>query len=420
LAATAGSCIAIFSAGALDGCASTSANSDTTDSDQASPSSKASSAQDSSLEALSVSSDAVFTTEDCTYLDTYDTSLALTASITLPFGSIIHAASGNTGCALLPGDTGNPLLQVATLNLQNGTTTTILEGAQGASEGYQIFDARANEQGIIWLEADILEDAWRIYTAKIQNSAAANIQLVASYNSDWEMPSLAIGGNYGFWQTQPNSDGGCANSDSVIMSAKLSATTPDVQVVYSSPGKFACEPSPTKQGIVIAPRMDTTSTQYKLVHIEADTFDQLDVMALPTSMKPYCIGYGTSGFSFGFSAIYESTSGIANLGTYTPALSRATDFDSGTEWFRFPRTPICAPAWCGNLFFVKSTTVVAGINFVDKSYFSIDAEGEGESYGEYLASSGTVDQLVTFSNLNYTPISGDAIKECRVSIWTAK
>jgi hypothetical protein len=137
-------------------------------------------------------------------------------------------------------------------------------------------------------------------------------------------------------------------------------------------------------------------------------------------MKPYCIGYGTSGFSFGFSAIYESTSGIANLGTYTPAVSKVSDLNSDTLWFRFPRTPICAPAWCGNQFFVKSTTVVAGIDLTTKDYFSIEAEGDGESYGAYLASSGTVDHLVTFCNLNYAPISGDAIKECRVSIWTVK
>ncbi len=40
-------------------------------------------------------------------------------------------------------------------------------------------------------------------------------------------------------------------------------------------------------------------------------------MTLPSSMTPDLASYGRSGFSFGFSSIYNFGGGIANLGTGT-------------------------------------------------------------------------------------------------------
>jgi hypothetical protein len=422
IGAAAGLVGAAVATSALAGCSTTSAASDTA-SDADSSSSSKTAVQDSDLTALSVASNQVFTTEDCTFTEDADACMTLAAQVTLPFGSTVTSSDSDVACVMLPGDTGDPLVQVAIMSLGNGTYTVVLPKAQNPSKAYQIYDARANSNGVVWLEADILSDTWCIYTARLTNNGLGDIQMVAQEGSDWDMPTLAIAGNYAFWQMLPSKDGNTPTADSVLMRAKLGEDIDDAQGVYFSEGRFACAPATSGDSIIITPRMNVSSTQYKLVCLDAASVEATETLALPTSMKPSCIGYGETGFSFGFDAIYESGGGIANLGTYTPAVKSADSSnytDANCTWFRFPRTPVCAPAWCGKYFIVKSSTVVAGIDVTSKTYFTIESEGNGESYGEYLASFGQVDRVVTFANLNYTPISGDAIKECDVRIWSTR
>ena len=111
-------------------------------------------------------------------------------------------------------------------------------------------------------------------------------------------------------------------------------------------------------------------------------------------MTPDVVGYGSSGFSFGFTSIYNYGGGIANLGTYTPRSAvQANNYDN-LSWFRFSRTPITSPCWCGNWFIVKSTTSLSGVHFASKSYFAIDIVSGADTYGEQLVSSGSCSSFV--------------------------
>ena len=40
-----------------------------------------------------------------------------------------------------------------------------------------------------------------------------------------------------------------------------------------------------------------------------------------------------------------------------------------------------------------------------------------DNYGEYLASTGVNETFVTFANIDYKPINGSPVKECRVKVW---
>ena len=66
---------------------------------------------------------------------------------------------------------------------------------------------------------------------------------------------------------------------------------------------------------------------------------------------------------------------------------------------------------------VKSTSAVAGVNVRDRRYFTLEVENGAPDYGEFLASYGTAQNLVTYTNIDYTPINGDPINECRVKVW---
>ena len=90
---------------------------------------------------------------------------------------------------------------------------------------------------------------------------------------------------------------------------------------------------------------------------------------------------------------------------------------SAAEWFRFPRAPVTPPAFAGNWVFVKSTNVVAAVNLDARKYMTITTESATQGYGEYLASMGTGSRVVTFANVDYTPMNGAQIRECTVRVW---
>ena len=69
---------------------------------------------------------------------------------------------------------------------------------------------------------------------------------------------------------------------------------------------------------------------------------------------------------------------------------------------------------------VKSTSAVCGVDVDGKRYFALSTENGADDYGEWLASEGEGDTVVTYSNINYTPIGSDAVTCCRVKVWQAK
>ncbi len=381
-------------------------------------------------EILSVASDDVFTTDECTELADASTVLTLLSSHELDYGTLVWANDDNVAACLLPTDTASPLTRVALMSLETGNCTTVMEHAIGEDEGFEIFDVRASSQGIIWVEANILKGFWRVYQTTVQSVLPDSFSLgtpvlVQQGDSAWEMPTLAAVQDYAFWQVLPRSDGVAADEDSTLYRARFGRD--DAEEIYVSHGRMACSPYATESGVVIAPRANASGVYYQLCYISAASASVVDTLVLPASMKPIDAGYGNTGFSFMFDAIYNYGDGIANLGTYTAAQAvpahdnptESADSYSSAEWFRYPRTPTAPPAWCGDWFMVKSTSSVCGVNFNTREYFALDVEEGAEDYGDYLATTGTHSRIVTFSNINYTTIDGEQVQHCLVRVWQA-
>lgn len=407
-----------------------------------------------STPALAVGVDSVFTTEDCSYIEGADEHLRTAQAISMPYGTMVWATDPDVAACLLPTEEGTPLTQVGLIDLNAGEARTVLEAAVGAAEGYEIYDARATSAGLVWTEADILDGNWRVYQAPLAGGALGTPVLVHEAGPDWEMPTLSAGGSYAFWQVLPTVTGNASKEPSVMMCAEFGAPAESSRMLCESHGRMACSPSPTATGIACVPRADTDDVRYQLTHIDAATGEVTDALALPASMKPIYVAHGPTGFAFAFDGIYNYGDGIANLGTYTPvdapaydltaataeartaltdedgvlteraadeadalAATAVADLYSAAEWFRFPRTPVTPPCWYGDWFIVKSTTAVAGINLADRSYLTLEVENGAPDYGEFLASYGTAPNVVTYTNIDYTPINGDPVRECRVKVW---
>ncbi len=369
-----------------------------------------------------VTSASAATPGDFTEIEDSSTVMGLSGSYELPYGTLVWASDSTYAACLVPTEGSKPLTKVTLLTLSNGTKTTAVSQAVGQDEGFEIYDVRACEKGLVWTEANILDGTWRIYSAALSNGEAGTPSLAEEGSSDFETPTLAAAGSYAFWQVLPNKNGSKSSQPSRLARVRFGAD--DAEDVYTSNGRMCTQPYSAGDSVVITPRTASSGTRYAIVRIDAQTGDVVDSIVLPSSMKPLEAGCGDTGLLFSFEAIYNYGDGIANLGTYIPASETepvANDLGnsgySNVPWFRHAVTPTAPPAWCGKWIIVKDSYNVCGFDPSSKQYFMLEVKSGAPSFGDYLASTGSVDRLVTYSNINYTSIAGDTQQYCNVRVW---
>lgn len=369
---------------------------------------------DETISVLDVPEDAVSSLEgDAASVDSF---LTLAGSFELPYGTLIWTNNDSVAACLFPTEKSNPLTQAGILSLPHGSYKVLLENAIGQDKGFEIYDIRASEEGIIWTEANILSGIWRVYGARLQGNTRGEAHQLDEGDDNWETPSIAAVGSYAFWQVLPTQTGSYKTSNSVLKRADFEGQ--NSTVLCTSQGRMSTPLYPLKDSLVITPRTATTAVHYQLTLIDAASGETKDTLVLPQGMKPLEAGYGNTGFTFSFDSIYNYGGGIANLGTYTPLSSHDAYGYTNLSWFHFNKTPSAAPAWCNNLFIVKSKRVCS-INLANKTYGAIEVESGSDSYGDYLASTGVNETFVTFANINSKPLGGEARKYCLVRVWKA-
>lgn len=377
----------------------------------------------SNFDVLDVPASNMTTNSELTQIEDPSTCMGVVGDFELPYGTLLWCNDDNFAACLVPTEGANPLTQIGLLALGSGTLSTVLESAVGLSEKYEIYDVRATQSGIIWVEANILDGVWRVYSATTDGTALTSSPTLLEEQGSglWETPSIAIVGNKVFWQMMPQQDGEAASENSVLKSA--TAGRSDTATIYEQKRRFACAPYGGTDTVTIAPHTESSSSYFQLTCIDAKTGEARDTCVLPASYEPSNVAYGETGFMFCLDAIYNTTNdeGIGNLGTYVPMEAAAVGAGAAAlstmPWFAFARTPLTAPAWCGDYLMVKSTTAVVGINMETKEYFVFDVENGADDYGEFLASEGSRDTIVTYTSIDYTPLSGAAEQLCRVKVY---
>ncbi len=401
---------------------------------------------DDTLATLSVPKEVVTSSNDLEEIEDSSTVMAVASTIKLPFGSLVWSCDDAVAACLLPTEVAKPLAQIGLIFPEAGTYLTVLEHAVGETEGFEIYDVRANSAGVIWTEADIMDGVWRVYGATLSGETLGEPQLLDEGDSDWEMPTLACAANYGYWQRLPQLDGNARVEDSLLKRAAFG--TSNAEVVYASQGRMACAPTSCGDAIIAVPRARTSGTYYQLTRIDGASGAVTDAMVLPASMKPLECGYGKTGFNFAFDGIYNYGDGIANLGTYMPlapfehpALDGGEGVESGgndgevnrflpvaqanlgTEaysdqpWFHYVRNPLSAPAWCGDWVLMRGQSGICAVDLAGKRYTSLPLENGASSYGEFLASTNMGARAITYSNIDHTSLEGDQTKLCLVRVW---
>ena len=411
-------------------------------------------AEENAVTVLAVPKSAVTESTDLTEVENGG-KMNLSAEIELPYGTLMWATNDDVAALLLPTETGSPLATVSILRLTSGYYFSIINQAVGAAEGFEFYDVRASAEGVVWTEVNILEGVWRIYGAPLADASLGTPRLLDQDTDDWETPSLAICGKEAFWQVLPNAQGPKKTSASTLRCALVTggasgactsaaagasdanasasgtgtanssnsatnnnASTSAYEVVLSSRGRMCTPVYASDDEITVTPRAQTSGVYYQLTVINANTHEIKETMVLPQSMKPLEAGYGETGFMFSFEGIYSYGDGIANLGTYAPKTDARGANYSAAPWFHFARTPSAPPCWCGNYLMVKSTRSVVGVDLASDTYFLLNSISGSDTYGDYLASTGSRKRILVFSNVNDNATSSSN-KYCCARIFTA-
>lgn len=351
------------------------------------------------IESISVPQSAVTELANLTEVP-YGDYLKLNTSYRLPFGSLVWADNNTVAACLCPTEKAQPLNTIRLFYFASANPVEVLKKPQGADEGFDIYDVRCSTEGVIWVECNIYENTWRIYTAQLENATLSNILKVDEGDGNWTTPSIAACENAAFWQVVPEPNGQFAKEKAELRAIRFGESA--YEQIYESLHSFGCRIVTAADGVVIAPRLSSSTLYYQLTKIRAADFSVADQLTLPQRMTPCNIGYGKSGFAFAFDNIYNYGDGISNLGTYTPMKTVDPYHYNDLPWFRFGRTPSATPAWCDEWFVVKSARAICGVHFASNNFFMIDIPNNTDTYGEYLVSSGSCNVIVGLSKIMST------------------
>lgn len=377
----------------------------------------------SNFDTLDVASSHMTTNSELTQVEDPSQCVTQVGNFELELGTLVWVNDDEYATCLIPTEGANPLTQVGLLALSSGNLATVLSSAAGAAEKFEIFDVRGTSQALIWVEANILDGVWRVYSATTNGTTLTSSATIMEeqYTSDWETPTITIVGKKVFWQMQPQEDGPHDGENSVLKWADAGSSTSST--LWETRRTFGCAPYGGTDCVVIAPRQKDSNSYYQMTCLDAASGEVRDTCVLPGTYVPSHVGYGENGFMFCLDAIYNTSDGdgIGNLGTYTAKESTAAGADTNAlnnmDWFAFARTPLVAPCWCKDYFMVKSTTAVCGINLRTDEYFVLDVDSGAEDYGEVLATEGARDTVVTYTNIDHTPLGGTQEQLCRVKVY---
>lgn len=377
--------------------------------------------EDGGNDGISVAANRVSNIDDFEELSR-DDCFSLIGSYELPFGSLVWTNNANVAACLIPTEQPSPITQVALLMLGTGNYFTVLEQAAGAADGFEILDVRASESGLVWTEANIMEGTWRIMCAPLSPNDATlgDTRMLEEGNRTFETPTIAAVGGNAYWQVVPVPDTeNLRTATSYLKRAAFSQG--NVQVLHQAAGRMCCPVYAASEGVVIAARNPEMYSNYDILYFDDASGGIADRLTLPSGMAPNALGYGPDGIAFCFENIYDYGDGIANLGTYTPAAAHiAGSTYDGLDWFRFGRTPQSGPCWCTDRWFmVKSTTSVCAVDIANRSFCSLDVESGCTDWGDYLATSGAGDTVVTIMQIDQVNTSGESEHHSQVRVWQA-
>jgi hypothetical protein len=321
------------------------------------------------------------------------------ASFDLPIGCLLHQDSENFAVVLQShaGTQGSDsLVTLSFLNLQNGQLRDLLASPISASQDYVIYDARANEQLLIWVECHLASNGWRVYAAPLTEGSRGSETLLDEGDALFEPPMLCVCNESAYWTVMPDPEGAASHEDSLLKRARLQGAGNSVAVgateqVYVSHGRMITNPQASDGVLTFVPRVDVSTVFYQLTALDDASSEIFNVAILPPALRVSDAVFGPAGFSFQIEANYDYAQGLSLYGTYQELPDE--------RFFFANKTPSSPVAYVGDCLYLKSTKNIIGFDVRRNRSFVVETPKDCVDYGDVLAGSGARQTLVAYTTI---------------------
>jgi hypothetical protein len=327
--------------------------------------------------------------------DTYEYQeelIALTkvGEYTLPLGTVLHVAEGSWIPATATGSSANPIVQGCAFSTESGQLSTVVSETITGGNNYVVYDVRMSDSVYVWVELNVVTQDWVLYASAFSNGSLAGSPVTLwKGDADWDAPQIAVSGKKVLWQVMPLASGSKSTESSNLYLWSLGDS--EATLKFSSPGRFACEPTISDGVVTIVPRVN--ADQGVFYGMEAFTLSdnlatKVGTLVLPQSVKPMSAVRMGDNFVFQIEANYSSGGLLSKMGTYIG--------DGESDFVYLSREPSAAAAGKGDIYIVKSRSSYIVTDTKNETYSMLTAQNRSVDHGEYPARVGTCSTFVTF------------------------
>ena len=145
--------------------------------------------------------------------------------------------------------------------------------------------------------------------------------------------------------------------------------------------------------LVIAPRVRDEGTYYGMTAIDLTDADhpRRNQLVLPSGVAPFDATYINDTFVFTIEASYNGVGSLGNMGTFMG--------NEGGPYIYVRREPLACVAAYGTKYVVKSRASHFIIDTQDQTYAVLTSPDHSIEYGDWPASEGTTDTLLTYATV---------------------
>lgn len=315
-------------------------------------------------------------------------------SYDLPLGSVLQPAEGRWIPVVQPGVTADAIIAGAAFDRDTGACVAVVPEPIGTGSNTLILDTRCSDSVYAWSEVNMSERSWTLYASSFRDGAlTGDTSTLWTSDANWDPPAFCCAGNQVLWQVQPALSGSKTSEDSSLYRWRAGESSADQ--LYVSHGRFACEPSVSRDCVTITPRVpgeSSASAYYGITALsKSDLTQVVDQLVMPATVRPFRATRVGDRFAFAVEATYGSGGLLANMGYY---LGTA---DGHITWLS--REPAAGVWGRDNVFAFKSLSSYIVYDEEAQEFGVLLACDRAVDYGEYPASTGDADVFVTYATV---------------------
>lgn len=320
--------------------------------------------------------------------------LEAAATWQLPLGTVLHAAPGVWRPALAQGDTAAHMLKACALSTTSGELLDVVTSTQNTKATWLMYDARCSDKVFAWVELDTLTRSWVLYGSAFADGAlTGKTSKLWEADANYDPPSVACWDECILWQVTP-AHGGSKTSESSFCYL-WQAGDKQAEAKIESPGRFATPLSISGDCAILSPRVNASSGTYYGItayDLRDKLESQIERLVLPQSIRPFFATRVGDKFVFSVEANYASGGLFGKMGTYIGGKDGPFVYLS-----REPAAQVSGTK--AGVYAIKSGASYFIVNTQDNAFDILTAANRSLDYGEYPASEGESDMLVTYSTV---------------------